>query len=71
MSRTIYVNLKMQLFTKGIRQHRLAHSLGIDEAHLSRIINGYRAPTPRIRAEVAEILDCDADWLFEETLLEE
>lgn len=69
--KTIYVNFKTRLFSLGIKQNRLAQRLGIDEAHLSRIINGYRTPTPPIRAKAAELLQCDSDWLFEETSLEE
>jgi len=49
LSREIYPNLKLRIYTSGIRQNRLARMLGIDEAHLSRIINGFRQPSGDIR----------------------
>ena len=47
-----------------MRQNRLAKMLGIDEAYLSRIINGYREPNGAIRESLAEILRSDQEWLF-------
>jgi transcriptional regulator with XRE-family HTH domain len=38
--------------------------LGIDEAHLSRIINGFRQPSGDIREQLAAILQSDPEWLF-------
>jgi hypothetical protein len=64
LSRDIYPNLKLRIYTTGIRQNRLARMLGIDEAHLSRIINGFRQPSGDIRAQLANILQSDPEWLF-------
>lgn len=64
VSREIYPNLKLRIYTTGIRQNRLARMLGIDEAHLSRIINGFRQPSGDIRAQIATILQSDPEWLF-------
>ena len=64
LSREIYPNLKLRIYTSGIRQNRLARMLGIDEAHLSRIINGFRQPTGDIREQIATILQSDPEWLF-------
>lgn len=61
----MYPNLKLQLWRTGIRQNRLAQMLGMDEAGLSRIVNGFREPTPKIRTTIASILECDEAWLFE------
>lgn len=61
----IYPNLKLRMYTTGMRQNRLAKLVGIDEAHLSRIINGVREPRQQMRREIAMVLGCDADWLFE------
>jgi transcriptional regulator with XRE-family HTH domain len=47
-----------------MRQNRLAKMLGIDEAYLSRIINGYREPSGSVRESLAEILHSDPEWLF-------
>jgi transcriptional regulator with XRE-family HTH domain len=64
LSREIYPNLKLRIYTTGIRQNRLAKMLGIDEAHLSRIINGFRQPSGNIRGQIAAILQSDPEWLF-------
>ena len=64
ISRDIYPNLKMRIYTTGIRQNRLAKMLGIDEAHLSRIINGFRQPSNDLQEQIAVILQSDAEWLF-------
>jgi transcriptional regulator with XRE-family HTH domain len=64
LSREIYPNLKLRIYTSGIRQNRLARMLGIDEAHLSRIINGFRQPSGDIREQIATILQSDQEWLF-------
>jgi transcriptional regulator with XRE-family HTH domain len=54
----------MSLWQSGLRQNRLAQALQMDEALLSRIINGYRQPTPEQRTRIAEILHRDETWLF-------
>lgn len=64
LGREIYPNLKLRIYTSGIRQNRLAKMLGIDEAHLSRIINGFRQPSGDIREQLATILQSDQEWLF-------
>ena len=64
VNRDIYPNLKLRIYTTGIRQNRLARMLGIHEASLSRIMNGFREPTGDIRVHLAEILQSDPDWLF-------
>jgi transcriptional regulator with XRE-family HTH domain len=64
LNREIYPNLKLRIYTSGIRQNRLAKMLGIDEAHLSRIINGFRQPSGDIREQIATILQSDPEWLF-------
>jgi transcriptional regulator with XRE-family HTH domain len=64
LGREIYPNLKLRIYTSGLRQNRLAKMLGIDEAHLSRIINGFRQPSGDIREQLATILQSDPEWLF-------
>lgn len=49
----------------------MAKMLGIDEAHLSKIVNGFREPSDNLRTQIAEILHCDAEWLFHKVLLTE
>ncbi len=61
----MYANLKLQLWRTGIRQNRLARSLGMDETMLSKIVNGFREPSPEVRGKIAAILKSDEAWLFE------
>ena len=61
----MYPNLKLQLWKTGIRQNRLAKILGMDETMLSKIVNGFREPTPLFRDQIAGLLQSEADWLFE------
>lgn len=63
----MYPNLKLQLWKAGIRQNRLAQSLGIDETMLSKIVNGFRQPSPEMREKIARLLKSDEQWLFERT----
>lgn len=69
-NRCIYPNLKLRIFTTGLRQNRLAKLVGIDEAYLSRIVNGVRVPGHPLRLRIATTLRCDVDWLFEEVKVE-
>ncbi len=68
--RCIYPNLKLRVYTTGMRQNRLARLVGIDEAYLSRIINGVRVPGKQMQLQIAEVLGCDADWLFQQTTVQ-
>ena len=61
----MYPNLKLELFKKGMRQNRLAKSLGIDETILSKIVNGFREPSQELRGRIANLLQTDEEWLFE------
>jgi transcriptional regulator with XRE-family HTH domain len=58
------------MYTTGMRQNRLARLVGIDEANLSRIVNGTRMPKQQVQQEIAMVLGCDAEWLFERTMKE-
>ena len=63
----MYPNLKLQLWRTGIRQNRLAQSLGMDETILSKIVNGFREPSAQMREKIALLLKSDEQWLFERT----
>ena len=69
--RDIYPNLKLRIYTSGLRQNRMAKMLGIDEAHLSKIVNGFREPSDELRLRIAEILHCDPAWLFHKVFVTE
>jgi len=60
----MYPNRKLQLWKTGIRQNRLAQMLGMDEAALSKIVNGYREPGAALRKSIAGLLQSDEAWLF-------
>ncbi len=61
----MYPNLKMEIWLSGIRQNRLARELSLDETVLSKVINGYRQPSPRLRALLAQYFDKNEAWLFQ------
>jgi transcriptional regulator with XRE-family HTH domain len=61
----MYPNLKLHLWRTGIRQNRLAKLLGIDEALLSKMVNGFRKPNPEMRTKIAALLHTSETWLFE------
>jgi|HubBroStandDraft_4_1064222.scaffolds.fasta_scaffold2394558_1 transcriptional regulator with XRE-family HTH domain len=61
----MYPNLKWQLWKSGLRQNRLARMLEIDETVLSKILNGFRQPSPCLQQRIAQVLECDQGWLFE------
>ena len=68
--RSIYPNLKLRVYTTGMRQNRLAKLVGIDEAYLSRIINGVRVPGRQMQEQIAQVLGCDPDWLFQQATIQ-
>lgn len=68
--RFIYPNLKLRVYTTGMRQNRLAKLVGIDEAYLSRIINGVRVPGKQMQQQIAQALGCDPEWLFEQATIQ-
>jgi transcriptional regulator with XRE-family HTH domain len=61
----MYPNLKLQLFRSAVRQNFLARELGIDESILSKIIHGYREPSPEQRQKLSGYLGAEESWLFE------
>jgi transcriptional regulator with XRE-family HTH domain len=60
----MFINLKLVLWRSGIHQNRMAQDMQMNEAILSRIINGYREPTPEQRAQIASYLNAEEQWLF-------
>jgi len=60
----MYPNLKLQLWTLGLRQNRLAKMLNVDETLLSKIVNGFREPSTELQNSIASLLKRDVDWLF-------
>jgi transcriptional regulator with XRE-family HTH domain len=66
----MYPNLKLKLWSTGMRQNRLARILGMDETMLSKVINGFRAATPDVRHRIADLLQEDEAWLFQTEISE-
>jgi transcriptional regulator with XRE-family HTH domain len=62
----MYPNLKLQIFKLGIRQNQIARELKFCESQLSKIINGYREPSVGERKLLADYLNVEEDWLFEQ-----
>ena len=60
----MYANLKLVLWRSGIHQNRVAQDIQMDEAILSRIINGFREPTAEERTRIASYLNAEEEWLF-------
>jgi transcriptional regulator with XRE-family HTH domain len=65
VERSLYPNLKLTMYRSGIRQNVLAKWVGINEAYLSRIINGTRQPGPQVQEQIATALRENAEWLFQ------
>ena len=42
--------------------------LQIDETILSKILNGFREPSPELKLKLASLLQCDPVWLFEKQI---
>jgi len=61
----MYPNLKLEIFKRGLRQNTLARAVGLNEANLSKIINGYCEPSGSQRQTLAQYLQVDENWLFE------
>jgi transcriptional regulator with XRE-family HTH domain len=61
----MYPNLRIQLWKAGIRQNRLAKMIKMDETVLSRIVNGFREPSPEFRKTISLLLQSDEQWLFQ------
>lgn len=60
----MYTNLKLLIWRSRVHQNRMAQEIQMDEAILSRIINGYRNPTTEQRRKIARFLGADENWLF-------
>jgi transcriptional regulator with XRE-family HTH domain len=60
----MYFNLKLCLLRTGLRQNQMAQAIQMDEALLSKIINGFREPNSRQRRLISEFLQQDEQWLF-------
>ena len=63
--KAMYPNLRIQLWKAEIRQNRLAKMIKMDETVLSRIVNGFREPSPEFRKKISVILQSDEQWLFQ------
>ena len=60
----MFTNLKLLIWRSRIHQNRMAQEMQMDEAVLSRIINGFREPTTEQRRKISLYLEADEDRLF-------
>jgi len=61
----VYPNLKMEIWLSRKKQNRLARELQVHETVLSKVINGYRKPTPELRTRLARYFNKAEGWLFQ------
>lgn len=58
------IELKSTIYRKIGSQVRFAADLGISESLLSRIIRGWRDPSPELRQKIAETLGVEESEIF-------
>jgi transcriptional regulator with XRE-family HTH domain len=61
----MYPNLKLAIFKRGLHQNYLAREVGIHAVALSKIIRGFREPSPAQRSLLCKYLGAEESWLFE------
>ena len=57
--------IKRLIHIRGMTQGQLAYKLGISDVTLSRYITGTCMPDPYRLQQIANILDCDINCLFD------
>ena len=57
--------LKRLIHIRNTTQSKLASELGISEVMLSRYITGTCTPNSYRIAQIANILNCDINWLYD------
>lgn len=60
----IGLRIKEARIARGISQHRLAHGIPMDRAHLGQLENGHHGASPVILAKIAVALGCQMAELF-------
>ena len=58
MKRPKATMLKIELIERGMTQRQLARSIGVDEATISEVVNGWRVPNEKLRMDIMNFLDC-------------
>lgn len=57
--------LKRMIHIKGMTQTQVANELGVDTAIVSRYVTGTFCPAPYRILQLASILDCDVNCLYD------
>lgn len=57
--------LRRLIHIRDTTQDRVAYALGVDPSVVSRYVTGEQAPGSYRVAQIAIILDCDLNWLFD------
>ena len=58
------LKLKTKVLESGKPQIWLAHNIGISESWLSKIVMGWVIASPRIKNDIAQLLNCRVEEIF-------
>ena len=61
------LKLKMQILKLGKRQVALAQEIGVPEAVLSKIVNGWIQPGDDLKERIAGALNCELREIFSDS----
>ena len=64
------ITLKIKILESGISQFQLARILGISDANLSKIVNGWINPPGYIKSSIAKAIGCDPSDIFPDEVAE-
>lgn len=56
--------IKISLYKKGLTQQELASKLGLSEASISRICNGWKLPNEELKTKIAKLLQRKVEFLW-------
>jgi len=60
------LNLKIAMQLRGVRVVQLAARVGQQPYQISNFVQGHADPRPELRRRIAEVLDADEAWLFQD-----
>ncbi len=58
------LKLKTKILASGKPQLWVAHSIGISESWLSKIVMGWVVPSAKIKSDIARLLNCKMEEIF-------
>ncbi len=57
--------LKLAMIVRGKKQFSLARYLNLDPSAVSKIVNGWKKPTPEQKRQIAVFLEMPVEEIFE------